>query len=453
MEDPDGDPHLFVLNILAQSLDGNISISIIFQLLAIVVLLFLSALISGSETAYFSLNPIHLNGLNASAENIDRLILSHLKKPKRLLASILIINNFINVAIVILSSYTTETLFSFSNFPIVKRILEVVVITFLILFLGEILPKIYASQRPTFFASLMAHPLKFLMKLTYPLSEILVRSTSNIDKRMARYNRELSMSEISEAIDITTGEDAPIDGTRILKGIVKFTETEASEIMKSRVDVVALDSETKFQTLINTVIESAYSRIPVYTDSFDNVDGILYVKDLLPHLEKSDNFVWTQLIRPAFFVPENKKIKDLLQEIQEKKIHMAIVVDEYGGTSGIVTLEDILEEIVGEISDEFDSQKDEIEFSKIDDNNYIFEGKTSINDFCKIVGIDDNVLDEVIGEADSIAGLILELLGKIPEKNTIVNYKQFEFKVLTVDRRRIKLINVNIKESDNDKAS
>lgn len=405
-------------------------------------------MISGSEIAFFSLNPTQLNSLRSKTTKTNSIILSHLQIPKRLLATILITNNFINVGIVILSAYVSASLFNFSGFPILGFIIEVISITIILLLFGEIMPKIYANQKPVVFASIMARPLSLLIKIFYPLSSLLVRTTNFIDKKLASQNREITMSELSEAIDITADDNATVDETKILKGIVKFTDIEVSEIMRSRMDVVSIDSEIDFMEVIKVVTESGYSRIPVYTETFDKIDGILYVKDLLPHLDKKKDFNWRQLIRPALFVPENKKINDLLQEIQEKKIHLAVVVDEYGGTSGVVTLEDVLEEIVGEITDEFDSKEDEIGYNKIDDNNYVFEGKTSINDFCKIIGIDDDMFDEIKGEADSIAGLMLELLGKIPEKNTTTNFKEFEFKALTVDKRRIKMVHITIANPD-----
>jgi len=444
LEVPDSDPHLLLVQILANIFTGNFSLGVLIVLLVVLVLIFASAMISGSEIAFFSLNPSELKELRSKSNTTNSIILKHHKIPKRLLATILITNNFINVGIVILSAYVISSLFDFTSFPILGFLIEVIAITIFILLFGEIMPKIYANQKPVIFASIMARPLNWLIKLFYPLASLLVRTTNFIDKKLAAQNREISMSELSEAIDITADDNAPIDETKILKGIVKFTDIEVSEIMKARMDVVSIDSQIDFARVIKIVTESGYSRIPVFTETFDKIDGVLYVKDLLPHLDKKKDFNWQQLIRPAFFVPENKKINDLLQEIQEKKIHLAVVVDEYGGTSGVVTLEDILEEIVGEIADEFDSPEDEIGYNKIDDNNYIFEGKTSINDFCKILEIDDNMFDEIKGEADSIAGLMLELLGNIPDKNTITNFREFEFKALTVDKRRIKMVHVTI---------
>lgn len=450
MEEPDSDPHLWLFNILLNSFNGNISPEIILSLFIILLLLICSALISGSEVAFFSLNPAQLKDIRSKNTKTNRLILSHLDIPKRLLATILITNNFVNVGIVILSAYVSDQLFDFSHFPVIGFIIEVAVITSFLLLFGEVMPKIYANHKPVSFASIMSRPLNFLIKLFYPFSSLLVRTTRLIDKKLASTTHDISMSEISDAIDITADKDTPEEETKILKGIVKFSDIEVKEIMKSRMDVISVDSEISFRELIDIVVDSGYSRIPVFTETFDNVSGILYVKDLLPHLTKKAEFNWVDLLRPAFFVPENKKINDLLQEFQEKKIHLAIVVDEYGGTSGIVTLEDIIEEIIGEITDEFDTPEDEIRYRKINNNTYIFEAKTSINDFCKITGYDDNIFDEIKGDSDSLAGIILELLGEIPDKKTVVAFRNFEFTVLTVDKRRIKQVKVIIKESGNE---
>lgn len=448
MEDPDSDPHLWYIQILGSLLTGEFSIGILISILVILLLLFFSAMISGSEIAFFSLNPAQLKELESNDTRSNRMVLMHLQRPKRLLATILIANNFVNVGIVILSAYLSGLIFDFTEYPVLGIIIEIFVITFMILLFGEIMPKVYANQKQLAFASVMAIPIHYLIKFFYPLSSLLVKSTSFIDKKLAGQSQTISMTDLSEAIDITVQkQDNREDETKILKGIVKFTDIEVSEIMRSRMDVVAINSSSNFHEVISIVTESGYSRIPVFTETFDKIEGILYVKDLLPHLDRKAEFDWLKLVRPAFFVPENKKINDLLQEMREKKIHLAIVVDEYGGTSGIVTLEDVLEEIVGEISDEFDSPEDEIEYSKIDDRHYIFDGRTSINDFCKIIGIDDHVFDTVKGEADSIAGLMLELYGKMPEKNTVVSFLQYDFKVITVDRRRIKMINVIINEN------
>ncbi len=448
MENPDSEPFLCLQNFVIAIFKGEFSIEILVSILVILVLLLISALVSGAEIAFFSMDPAHLKEIRTRETKTNILILTLLEKPKRLLATILITNNFVNVGIVILSAFLTSELFDFTQYPVIGFIIQVIVITSILLLFGEIMPKIYANQKQIVFASTMARPLKILVKVFYPFSSLLVKSTRIIDKKMAASNPEISMSELSDAIDITVTPGTRKEETKILKGIVKFTDIEVTEIMRSRMDIVAVDSETLFTKLINLVIEWGYSRMPVYTNTLDHIQGILYIKDLLPHLDKKDDFNWITLLRPAFFIPENKKINDLLQEFQLKKIHLAIVVDEYGGTSGIVTFEDIIEEIVGEISDEFDLPEDELAFNKIDEHNYIFEGKTSINDFCKILGIDDKVFDEVKGDSDSLAGVLLEIYQDMPVKNTKIEFQNFEFTVLSVDKRRIKTIKVTLKPTE-----
>ncbi len=447
MEDPG--PADSLLNASAILLDAFVqpfTFSILIALLVMLVLLFFSAMISGSEIGFFSLTPQQLSRLDEEKSGSSSLIIKLLERPKRLLATILIANNFVNVAIVILSSYIVSQWFNLASFPVLAFVIQVIVITALILLLGEILPKMYASVHPITFSRSMAGPLRVLIRVFYPLSSMLVKSTNFLDKRMARRGQVLSRSELSNAIDITAGESTPEEEKKILKGIVKFGDIEVKEIMRSRVDVVALEVEDDYDEVLRLIIESGYSRIPVYKESFDTVKGILYVKDLLPHLEKTQDFQWQDLIRDAFFIPENKKINDLLQEFQEKKIHLAIVVDEYGGTSGIITLEDVLEEIVGEITDESDIGVEESMYEKIDEHNYLFEGKTTINDFCKIVKADDEIFDEIKGDSDTLAGLILELKGKIPDKGDITNIKNFAFTIDEVDNRRIKRIKVHVGE-------
>lgn len=413
-----------------------------------VLLLFCSAMISGSEIAFFSLSPSQLEHLNSERSKKNKQIIQLFETPKRLLATILISNNFVNVAIVILSTFITNSLFSFSEYPIITFVFQVVIVTSLILLFGEIIPKIYATQYPLKFAYVMVKPILILRSFFYLLSSLLVNSTNLIDKRIKRKSHNISMSELSKAIDITSDETTPDDEKKMLKGVVKFGDIGVKEIMKARVDVTAIDNITKFDNLIETIISSGYSRIPVFSETFDNIKGILYAKDLLPHLKESKDFQWQSLVRKAFFVPESKMINDLLHEFQEKKIHLAIVVDEYGGVSGIVTLEDIIEEIVGEINDEFDYSRDENINSKLDENNFIFEGKTLLNDFCKITGIDSKTFEEIKGESDTLAGLILEIEGEIPQKSSIIKFQNFIFEIEAVDNRRIQQIKVKILEKN-----
>ena len=420
------------------------TIGIVMGLLGLAFLLMASAMISGSEVAFFSLSPVELNMLGNKETNSSQAVCRLLDDKERLLATIVVANNFVNVAIVIFSTIITDLVIDFSGSPAIGFVFKVIVITFLLLLFGEILPKLFANHNPVKFAFFMAHPLIFLGKLLKPVSLLLMRSSALIYKKVTRKKGNISIDDLSHALDLA----APSlkEDKKILKGIVDFGNKAVTEIMKPRIDVTAVNTSTGLNKLISVIIESGYSRIPVFAETFDDVRGILYVKDLLPHHQKGDSFRWQTLIRPPYFVPETKKINDLLKEFQTQKIHMAVVVDEYGGTTGIVTMEDILEEIVGEISDEFDLA--ELYFSKLDDSNYIFEGKTPLNDFYKILGLDQDVFDEIRGDADTLAGLILEYEGEIPEKNKKIIYKQFEFKIESADNRRIKQIRVFIKRKN-----
>ncbi|NCA85188.1 MAG: gliding motility-associated protein GldE [Clostridia bacterium] len=417
-----------------------VTFQVILGMVVMLALLMISALISGSEIAFFSLNPTQRKQLRADHNSTSDLVNELLERPKRLLATILITNNFVNVAIIVLSTYIMANMVDLSLRPVLAFVVQVVVVTSLLLILGEIMPKIYASFRPMKFAVFMARPLRVLITIFYPLSSLLVKSSSLLDRRLQRNPPQLSMSELSEAIELTSDSNTHEEDRKILKGIVKFGDIDAKEIMKPRLDVSAIEIGTSYAQLMELILDAGYSRIPAYAENFDKIAGILYVKDLLPHLDKPPDFNWSALLRPAFFVPENKKINDLLQEFQQKKIHMAIVVDEYGGTSGIVTLEDILEEIVGEISDEFDSEEDEIAYTKIDDKNYLFEGKILLNDFCKILGIEDRLFEEKKGDSETLAGLILEIEGRIPPVNASTKFLNFEFIIKKVSNRRIEEI-------------
>jgi gliding motility-associated protein GldE len=421
------------------------SAGVVAGFVAIVVLLAGSALMSASEVAYFSLGPNHLHELRNGSHRADRAVLQLLEMPKRLLATILISNNFINVAIVVISTYLVNSLINFQEVAYwMAFLVQVVTVTALILLLGEIMPKVYATRRNLRFARMMAGPIRVLMTILYPLSILLVKSTSLIDKRISRKSYNISISELSDAIELTTSSDTPEGDKKILQGIAKLSDIEVKEIMRSRMDVTAVEISTGFRKLLKIIIEAGYSRIPVFEDSFDNVRGILYIKDLLPHTGEGDEFDWKMLLRDALFIPENKKINDLLQEFQEKKVHMAVIVDEYGGTSGIVTLEDIIEEIVGEISDEHDEPVGDFMYTRLDERNFIFEGKISLNDIVKILGLEDDIFDDARGDADSLAGLLLELFQKMPERDEQVSFRNFTFTVKAVDKRRIKRVLVNI---------
>ena len=426
------------------------SYGVALALAAIVLLLFCSAVVSASETAFFSLTPGQLKEIRSGKQGIHLLIRHLLERPKRLLATILISNNFVNVAVVIISSYVTNELFDFSGSLFLAFIIQVVVITSLILLMGEIMPKVYATQYALSIVYTMARPMKVLLNIFYPLSSVLVSSTYIIDRRITRRKHSLSMSDLSEAIDITSDASTNEENRKMLKSIAKFGDIDASEIMKARIDVTALDMDFSFNKVMKVIRESGYSRIPVYRDTFDTITGLLYIKDLLPFTDKGDDFNWQNLLRPAFFVPESKRINDLLSEFQEKKIHLAIVVDEYGGTSGIITLEDIIEEIVGEINDEFDSESDHIPFRKIDEHTYVFEGKTTINDMCRVLSLDDRIFDEAKGESESLAGLILELAGKMPATGEIYSLGEFTFRIEAADKRRIKKVKITTPLVDGD---
>ena len=408
------------------------------------MLLVCSALISASEVAFFSLNPATLNELQESDRKTDKKILNTLKHPQQLLATILIANNFVNVAIILLLTKFTTTILSFEHTTL-EFIFHTIVIAFILLLFCEIMPKIYAAQYAKKTASATVDFLSVLRKIFSPFVKLLVNSTSIVNRRLEKMKHShsnISIDELSEALEITsqkTDED-----TEILQGIMKFGNIQVSDIMTSRVDMVDVDAKSNYKNLLAIVTESGYSRIPIYSGNRDNIRGILYVKDLLPHLDKSTNFRWQSLIRQAYYVPETKKIDDLLNEFLENKIHLALVVDEYGGISGLITLEDILEEIVGDISDEYDEE--EKLYTKIDQNTFVFEAKILLNDFYKITEIDKDDFVKITDEVETLAGLILELVGEIPQKGQRVKYGKYEFEVISVDDRRIKEVKLFIKE-------
>ncbi len=432
------------LIILQQSILEPLTSEAIVGMVVVAILLFCSAMISGSEVAYFSLGPIHISELKEHPTRKESLVLNLLDKPERLLASILITNNFINVGIVIIASFVTGTIFNFAHSPLLEFVIKVVIITFLLLLFGEVMPKVYANRFAPQFARRMAVPLVILDKLFQPLIFILVRSTGLVNRRLAKKGQNISMDDLSEALDLATG--VVENEKEMLEGIVRFSNLEVCEIMKPRTDVVAVDIETDLDTLTRVIIDSGFSRIPVYEETFDHLKGILYVKDLLPHINQRNKFNWQKLIREPFFVPETKKINELLKEFQEKKIHLAIVVDEYGGTEGIVTMEDILEEVVGEITDESDEAEEF--YRRIDAFTYAFDGKTLLNDFYKVTELDDELFDEVKGDAETVAGLLLELKGGFPRINDVLICRGIEFTVLAMDKRRIKEVKVFLKNPE-----
>jgi gliding motility-associated protein GldE len=413
-------------------------------LLFIIILLIGSALMSASEVAFFSFRPEDIENLKTNKDKKSKTALNLYNNPEKLLSTVLVANNTINIAIVLLAAFLSSRMFDFSSEPVLGFIINVVAITFLLLFFGEVMPKVYASRNHVSLALFMAYPLTLLEKLFQPVTSLLILSSSFVKKRTMTRRSNLSMDDLSDALELTS-EDFTED-EKILKGIVNFGNTNVSAIMCSRIDVTAIDIKSGFDKIVPVIINSGFSRIPVYSGSFDNVKGILYAKDVLPYTNNPGSFKWQALLRPPYFVPETKKINDLLKEFQTKKIHMAVVIDEYGGTSGIVTLEDILEEIVGEITDESDD--DQILFRKLDERTYIFEAKILLNDFCKVVGIEEDLLEDVRGESETLAGLILELTGEIPQKDQIIKYRDFIFRIESADRRRIKEIRVEINKNE-----
>ena len=406
-------------------------------LFSCLLLLIGSGLISGSEIAFFALSPSNKNHLKESNLKNHKIILKLIDSPKMLLATILISNNIINIAIIIISSLIFTNYIHFNSY-ILNFIFQIFLTTFLILLFGEVIPKTYANQKPLLVAEIMAIPLLFLQKILSPISRILVKSTNMINDNV-RKQSSLSAQKLSKAIHITS--DTKEEEKKFFEGIIQFGQTDVKQIMKARIDIVSLDINNSFEEVISTILNSGYSRIPVYNKTIDQIKGILYIKDLLPYFDIS-NYDWQSTIREPFFVPESKKIDDLLKEIKERKMHLVVVVDEYGGTSGIVTLEDIIEEIVGDISDEFDQE--DIIYSKIDENTYIFDGKTSLNDFYRILNIDGDLFEQTKGDSDTIAGFVLEKIEKMPEEGHKLNFENFTFTIEKINKKRIVSIKITI---------
>jgi len=413
------------------------------------IILLVVAVVSAAESAFFSLTPTDMEELKSSTSATDKKILLLLSTPKRLLATLLVSINFLSIAIVIINStfvFGKQGLFDFSGNPLLGFIVQVVAVTFLIILVGEVTPKIYATQNPLNTSRTLVFLVQFLQGLFYPVSSFLIASTSLIDKVIKPKSHIISVNDLSQALDLTKDEDIPDEDHKILKGIVKFGNTDVKQIMKPRVDITAFEVSSGYKKLLEDMTQSGFSRVPIYKEKLDTIVGVIYAKDLLPFLNEDDNFNWQSIIRPPFYVPENKKIDDLLKEFQHKKIHLAMIVDEYGGTSGIVTLEDIIEEIVGEINDEFDD--DDIVYSKLDSNNFVFEGKAHLNDVCRIMQIDSTMIEEVKGESDTLAGLILEVEGRIPAKGEKISFRNLDFIIESADNRKIKRIKVTINREE-----
>ncbi len=446
MDNPDGDSQLSWLFLLNQiTLAASVQ-ELVMTLAAIFLLLICSALISGAEVAFFSLSKTAHGELIQSESPRDKLIVHLLDHPKKLLATLLIANNFVNVSIVILSYYVTFRQFDFSTAPFVGFLIQTLLVTLLIVMFGEVLPKVYATEKNLQVAAFMAPALKVLNRVFAPFSFLLVSGTNLIDKRFKNKIQNVSIDELNQAIELTyEEEDENTEEKEILKGIVNFGNISVKQVMTSRQDITAVESDVLFRELIAQITDSGYSRVPVYTESLDKIDGILYLKDLLAHLDKDDTFDWRPLLRKPYFVPEKKRIDDLFKDFQGKHTHMAVVVDEYGGCAGLITLEDILEEIVGEINDEFD-EAEELPYEQIDERNYIFEAKTQLQEVYKYLDIDSETFEEARGDADSLAGLLLELSGHMPVAGEEINFEAYLFTILEADDRRIISVRITLPE-------
>lgn len=422
------------------------SVGAVVAIVLAILLLWVSGLISASEIAFFSLTEDDLDEVNEEKSVADRKIRKLLDDSEHLLAAIWVSNKVVNVAIVLLCAYFFSDVVQWEGAYVVEFILLTVLLTFLLLLFGEIMPRIYSAQNSLKFCRIVVAPVCFLHWLFKPVSNVLVRSAFGVGRIAQKYNKKanLSVDELSQALELTD-KDEISEESNMLEGIIRFGEETAKEVMTSRLDMVDLEIDTSFPDVIKCVVDNAYSRIPVYEESRDNIKGILYIKDLLPFIDKGEDFKWQNLIRPAYFVPETKMIDDLLRDFQANKIHIAIVVDEFGGTSGLVTMEDIIEEIVGEINDEYDEE--EHNYVKLSDNVYVFEGKTLLADFYKIVDVDSDEFEEAAGDSDTLAGLVLELKGEFPALHEIIRYKDFVFEVLEMDAHRIVKVKVTKKNA------
>ena len=429
----DPEPSLF----FAYVIDSNV----VFGFTGIVILLFCSALISGAEVALFSLSQKDIDKTVQENNSKGKIIVKLLEKPKKLLATLLVANNFINISIILLFSFVGRTIFSGVTSPLLKFILEVLTATFLILLFGEVLPKVYASRNNIKFAKLIVYPIAFLDKLLSPISLPMRAVTIYLHNKLGKQKTNFSVDQLSQALELTASDQTSTEEQKILEGIVSFGNTDTRQVMSPRIDIFALEIDESFSVICPKIIEKGFSRIPVYRDNIDQIEGVLFVKDLLPHINTNE-FDWKSLLREPFFVPENKKLDNLLKDFQGMKRHLAIVVDEYGGTSGLVSLEDVIEEIVGDISDEFDDEN--INFSQIDDKNYLFEGKINLKDFYRIIDVDEELFEIKKGEAETLAGFILEILGNFPKKNQKISFENCLFTIEAVDQKRVKQIKVTI---------
>jgi gliding motility-associated protein GldE len=449
LDNPDPDPYASVLTLLSSNLFLGEHTVFLISLFVLMLLLFAAAMLTGSEKAFFTLQSDDIDELNESESKSDQLVLRLREEPKKLLATMYIAKTLIISVTIILSLVCGGFLIDIPDNAVAGLLVQFIVVTFLVLIVGELLPRIFLGKNARRFASSMACPMALLVTLLKPFSNLLASNGNYIDKRLSQKMHNFSIDDLETAIDSSCDETTPSEEKKMLKGIVTFNEIEARSIMKSRVDISAVAIDIDFSELISVVANSGFSRIPVYEGSYDKIVGILYIKDLLPYFG-SKKLDWQALIRPAFFVPENKKINDLLQEFRSKKNHLAIVVDEYGGTSGLITLEDIIEEIVGEIKDEYDDDSDESFYNKIDEQTYIFEARTNLIDFCKVMHINEHYFENVQGESDTLSGLLLEKESKIPQIGDKITIRQFVFEVIDADQRRIKQIKVMRSEKNDE---
>ncbi len=422
-------------------LNTTLDINLIIGFVGIFILLFLSAIVSGAEVALFSLSQKDIDDTLQEDTSKGKIISNLLDKPKKLLATLLVANNFFNIGVVILFSFIGQNIFSGVVSPVFKFMLEVVVVTSLILLFGEVLPKVYASRNNIKFAKWSAYPISFLDKVLSPISLPMRSVTLYLQHKLGKQKNNFSINQLSQALELTDSEGTSSDEQKILEGIVSFGNTDTKQVMSPRIDIFALEISESFASIYTKIIEKGFSRIPVYKDNIDQIEGVLFVKDLLPHIDKKE-FEWTSLMREPFFVPENKKLDNLLKDFQSLKSHLAIVVDEYGGTSGLVSLEDVIEEIVGDISDEFDDEN--LNYSQIDEKNFLFEGKINMKDFYRIVDVNEDIFESHKGEAETLAGFILEILGNFPKKDQKIAFENCVFTIETVDKKRVKQIKVTI---------
>lgn len=433
----------FITNAFGEVSFGVMTPGVAFAILLTLVLLGISGFASGAEIAFFSLSPSDISELNGSKQSRDKTIQVLREDSERTLATILITNNLVNVTIIMLCNFVFARLVNFGNAVWLQFLCITVLLTFILLLFGEIMPKVFSRQNPLAFCRRCVGGISICRRVFWPLETILLRSGILAEKVVQKENHVLSVDDLEQALELTDKNDIK-DERSMLKGIIRFGDETAKEVMTSRQDIVDLDIKCSYADVLKCIVENNYSRIPVYQENEDNIRGVLYIKDLLPHLSKPATFRWQSLIRPPYFVPETKKIDDLMREFQENKVHIAIVVDEFGGTSGIVTLEDILEEIVGEINDEYD--EDTKSYSKLNYNTYLFEGKTLLSDFCKVLNVDDDEFVDVEGDADTLAGLLLEIKGDFPSMHEKIDYKNYTFEVMEIGQRRISKVKVTVHE-------